>query len=66
LGPCYVCTQLNLAGKARDSALAEAQEIIRRAEEAYATADAQAYHEVTEVCQAPAYHLFVSKKVTWT
>lgn len=49
LGPCYTCVNLAIAGKAREEALAEAEEIKRKAEEAYHIAADQAYTEVTEV-----------------
>jgi hypothetical protein len=49
LGPCYTCVNLAIARKAREEALAEAEEIKRKAEEAYAVAADQAYTEVIEV-----------------
>jgi hypothetical protein len=49
LGPCHVCVNLDLATRARDEAMAKAQEIKRKSEEAYAIAVDNAYHEVKEV-----------------
>jgi hypothetical protein len=48
-GPCYVCDNLNIAVGIRDEALARAEEIKRRALEAYGDAENRAYSEVTEV-----------------
>jgi hypothetical protein len=49
LGPCYTCVNLASARETREKALAEAEEIKRKAEEAYAIAEDQAYIEVTKV-----------------
>jgi hypothetical protein len=49
LGPCYVCVNLNIAVGIRDEALARAEEIKRRALEAYGDTENRAYSEVTEV-----------------
>lgn len=51
LGPCYTCVHLAIAHEARGKALAEAEEIKKKAEEAYAIAEDQAYTEVTEVIE---------------
>jgi hypothetical protein len=49
LGPCYVCVNLAIAVKARDDALAEANEMRKRALEAFDEAEGLAWSETTEV-----------------
>lgn len=49
LGPCYTCVNLAIAREAREKVVAEAEKIIKEAEEAYNIAENQAYTEVTEV-----------------
>lgn len=49
LGPCYTCVHLTIAREAREKALAEAEEIKKKAEETYAIAEDQAYIETTKV-----------------
>jgi hypothetical protein len=49
LGPCYVCVNLAIAVKARDEAFAEAEEMRKRALEAFTEAEESAWSEITEV-----------------
>lgn len=49
LGPCHVCVNLAIAVKTRDEALAQAEEMTRRALDDYSAAEQQAFSEITEV-----------------